>query len=324
MGIPMTPRLLSTSSTISSSNIIQNNIEQSRNNKTTSEQIAASSSSSSSSSILSTSSSPSSFQNVFEKLQSFRVSLDATPHFHKKQQHKQPNNDTFNASIPSNTNDIKLEIPNSTRSNIANLSYESQIIANIPSMPKMHKRKNPKIKIRKSQKLDLAQFLSLPSPPRTSKKQISKRTVAQILPFHNLYKHQMKNILNEKKESQNKSLPHYYYTSPSVISDAPTIPSHLLMNLTNTKNERNESLQDAFKRHRQSVDLNKGKKKKGKMRLVESDKSQSYDGDNEWMEVTNIQKKKKQKKMEMTSLSSSLIVSGHIINNLVRFSSISP
>ena len=60
--IPQTPQFVSTSLTTT--------MEQSRNNKATPHNIASSSSSSSSSNLLSTSSSPSSFQNVFEKLQS--------------------------------------------------------------------------------------------------------------------------------------------------------------------------------------------------------------------------------------------------------------
>merc|ERR1740123_721031 len=65
-----------------------------------------------------------------------------------------------------------------------------------------------------------------------------------MIAFHELYKHKMEKILHpivKSADDDSMSLAHYYYTSPSVQSDAIPIVS----------------LQTAFKRHRQSIDLNK-------------------------------------------------------------------
>eukprot|EP01083_Nonionella_stella_P113116 333333_1 len=75
-------------------------------------------------------SSPSEFQNVFRKLQSFRVSLDS-PQLRSDKSNK-VEIESLNASIPSPLQP-RVSDYDENKLNLANLSYESQIIANIPS-----------------------------------------------------------------------------------------------------------------------------------------------------------------------------------------------
>jgi len=96
-------------------------------------------------------------------------------------------------------------------------------------------------------------------------------------------KSQMREILDTTNNAKNV-LPHYYYTSPSVVSDAVSIPNHLFLqtlkipnNANNLNQQTTESLQAAYKRHRKSIDLHKLSKKRNLKKIQQKKRKKKKD-----------------------------------------------
>jgi len=322
--------------------------------------------------------SPGSLANVYQKLESFRVSLDDTPRGTTSNEWRRRHHEvskfeieSLNLTMPSllqtrgptateSEGDVlSVDVATSPSVNIANLSFESQIIANIPSdvspqkiikstakrskmtqstkmqtteppisedidsenvgsenavNPLMASNRRPTNKgntlqpqraadgvigvkasnsTRKSQRLDLKELMSLPAPseddddgndhesqirsildppplrmdtephPQRPRQSASRSYSGSASPSPSTASLRSSSAVQiaEAMASHRNAMPHYYYTSPSVISDAPTIPTHLLaQSLTSKQRTKSRpsqamSLQSAFRKHRESVDL---------------------------------------------------------------------